>query len=150
MFRTFVALTLCLSLAACGSSRLNPLNWFGGDREERVRVTETVAAVPADPRPLVAEVVALAVEQTTSGALVRATGLVPTQGYFDAALVEVQRGDGALVYEFRAAPPIGGGLPGPARSREVLVAVALDQSDLRGLRTITVIGQTNRRSVDRR
>jgi hypothetical protein len=25
-----------LSLAACGESRLNPLNWFGGEREERI------------------------------------------------------------------------------------------------------------------
>lgn len=150
MFRAIVALVLCLSLAACGSSRLNPLNWFGGDREERIRVTETAPEVQTDPRPLVTEVVALAVEQTTSGAIVRATGRTPAQGYFDAALVEVSRTDGALVYEFRAFPPEGGGLPGPERARDLLVAVSLDQDDLRGLRSITVIGQTNRRSVNRR
>jgi hypothetical protein len=29
MLRALIALTLCLSLAACGESRLNPMNWFG-------------------------------------------------------------------------------------------------------------------------
>ena len=40
-----LALALCLSLAACGESRLNPFNWFGGEREERITVEEVTDAI---------------------------------------------------------------------------------------------------------
>jgi hypothetical protein len=60
MLRALIALTLCSRLAACGESRLNPMNWFGGEREERITVTEVER--PTDPRPLVAEVTGLAIE----------------------------------------------------------------------------------------
>jgi hypothetical protein len=36
------------------------VNWFGGEREERITVTEVER--PADPRPLVAEVTGLSIE----------------------------------------------------------------------------------------
>lgn len=151
MPRALLTLCLCLALAACGSSRLNPLNWFGGDREQRIRVTETAAeVVPTDPRPLVTEVLDLRVEQTSSGAIVQATGLVPTLGYFGGDLVEVERGDGALVFEFRVEAPEDGGTPGTPRAREILAAQALSVGALEGVRSITVIAQTNRRSVNRR
>ena len=150
MQRRAVILSLCLPLAACGS-RLNPLNWFGGEREVRVDAEDTVAAAgPVDPRPLVTEIVELSVEATSSGALVRAVGRVPATGYFDAALVEAGRTESELVLEFRAQPPEGGGLPGSERTRELVAAYALRPRDLGGLRTITVIGQANRRSVTRR
>lgn len=41
MLRVILALALMTSLAACGT-RLNPFNWFGEGREERVRVSETI------------------------------------------------------------------------------------------------------------
>jgi hypothetical protein len=111
MLRVPLALTLCLSLAACGESRLNPLNWFGGEREERITVTEVER--PTDPRPLVAEVTGLAIEQTTSGAILTATALTEATGYWQPGLVLIGREDGAATYEFRAAPPERGRGCGP-------------------------------------
>jgi hypothetical protein len=148
MLRALVALSLILSLAAC-ESRLNPMNWFGGDREQRITVVETEAG-PRDPRPLVSEVIALSVEATTSGAILRATGRLPTQGYWQAELVPAGREDSTLIYEFRAAPPAGSAPQGAPATREIVVATALGRRDLEGVRTILVIGQANRRSVSRR
>ncbi|KPQ13901.1 MAG: hypothetical protein HLUCCO18_16515 [Rhodobacteraceae bacterium HLUCCO18] len=148
MLRVTIALTLCLSLAACGESRLNPFNWFGGEREERITVTEVER--PGDPRPLVAEITGLAIEPTTSGAILTATALTETSGHWRPGLVLVSGEDGAASYEFRAAPPPEGATQGTGRSREIVAAVALGPDELRGLRSITVIARTNRRSVERR
>ncbi len=146
MPRALLVLLLCTAVAACGS-RLNPFNWFAGEREERITITE--AERPADPRPLVAEVTALSVEPTTSGAILRATALAERQGYWQPALIEVSRGEGEIVYEFRAASPPAGGATGPAPTREILAATTLGRDDLEGLRSVTVLGRTNRRTVSR-
>ncbi|WP_416916109.1 MAG: hypothetical protein ACMUJJ_04490 [Roseicyclus sp.] len=148
MLRATLALALILSLAACGT-RLNPFNWFGGDREERIAVTET-AAEPTDARRLVPEVVDLAVDATAQGAIVRAIGRPPVQGYWEAELVEVAREGSSITYEFRVFPPLTPTREGTAQSREVIVAASLSNFDLAGIRTITVIGAENRRSVNRR
>ncbi len=74
-----VASVLVLSgCARVSESRFNPFNWFGSSADE-----ETVATIgeSADPRPLVAEVTSLVVERTPTGAIVRATGLPPDQGW---------------------------------------------------------------------
>jgi hypothetical protein len=148
MSRIILALALCLGLAACGESRLNPLNWFGGEREERIRVTEVETVT--DPRPLVAEITALSIEPTTSGAILTATALTDATGYWQAELVEGGRAEGEAVFEFRAAAPLAGAMVGPAPTREIRAAVALNQDDLEGLRSVTVIGRENRRTVTRR
>ncbi|MDG4647548.1 hypothetical protein P6F26_03765 [Roseibacterium sp. SDUM158017] len=148
MLRALTVLALCTSLAACGQSRLNPFNWFGGEREERITVNET--GRPADPRPLVAEVTSLAIEATTSGAILTATAMTERTGYWQPALIEVERAEGAIVYEFRAAPPPAGGTAGAAPTRQIVVATTLGRDDLEGLRSVTVIARENRRSVNRR
>jgi hypothetical protein len=146
MPRALIVLLLCLGLAACGS-RLNPINWFGGDREERIRVEQ--AETSADPRPLVAEITALSIEPTTSGAILTATALTERTGYWQPALVEAERGDGAVVYEFRAAPPPPGATAGPQATRQIVVATTLGRRDLETLRSITVRGRANQRTVSR-
>ncbi len=148
MLRVILALALMTSLAACGT-RLNPFNWFGGDREERIAVTE-VSEEPDDLRGLVAEVVELSVDATAQGAIIRAMGRPAVQGYWEADLVEVSRENGTITYEFRVFPPLGTTAAGTAPSREVLVGTQLSTFDLAGIRTITVIGAQNRRSVNRR
>ena len=148
MFRALIALTLCLSLAACGASRLNPMNWFGGEREDRIAVTEV--ATPTDPRPLVAEITGLAIEATTSGAILTATALTDATGYWQPGLVLVERAEGAATYEFRAAPPPAGATQGPEPTRVIVAAAELGRGDLQGLRSITVIARANRRTVERR
>ncbi|MFW5641670.1 MAG: hypothetical protein ACOCY0_02785 [Roseicyclus sp.] len=149
MTRVAIALLLCLGLAACGQSRLNPMTWFGGEREERITLREG-APESADPRPLVAAITALSVETTTSGAIVTATALTDATGYWQPGLLEVERTEDSVTYEFRARPPQAGRLAGPEPTRVIVAAVDLGRRDLAGLRTITVRSQTNQRSVQRR
>jgi hypothetical protein len=148
MLRAILAAILCLSLSGCVASRLNPLTWFGGEREERITVEATPQA--ADPRPLVAEISALSVEATTSGAIVSATALTDATGYWQAGLLEVERTADTVVYEFRAMPPRAGRVAGPEPTRTVVAAADLGRRDLAGLRTITVRSRSNQRSVQRR
>lgn len=140
--RSLLLLTLCLALAGCGfrDSRLNPFNWFGrGEPREAV-----VATDPTDPRPLVAGVVSLTVEPTQGGAIVRARGQTPTQGWWDAELVEVPTDNpGVLVYEFRLKEPTERTDVSTPQSREVDVAVFVSRFDLDGVGEIVVQGAQN-------
>ena len=149
MLRVILALALMTSIAACGT-RLNPFNWFGDGREERVRVSETIPENPLDRRFLVSEVVAFSIDPTAQGVILRAMGRPQTQGHWEADLVEVARENGALIYEFRVFPPPTPTPAGTPQSREVITGLELSQFDLRGIRTITVVGAENRRRITRR
>lgn len=148
MLRAVILVSVIVSLAAC-ESRINPFNWFGGEREQRITVdpTATGGGEDVDGRLLAAEITQLSVEQSTSGAIVRATGVTPAQGYFDAELVLVEATETTLVYEFRVAPPLDQGTAG---LQTIAVATDLTVGELAGIRNITVISQNNRRSVGRR
>ena len=144
------AMVLLLGLGACGSvrdSRLNPFNWFGGSREE------AVAAGPVgDGRVLVAQVTQFSVEPATGGAILRATGLPPTIGWWVGELVldDSAQDPSALSYRFVIREP---STPRPAVSppaREVTVARFVTNFRLEGVRRITVTGEGNARSVSRR
>lgn len=147
---TLAALALILALGACATvreSRLNPFNWFG--RAERV---QTVAAPDpsGDPRALVAQVLTLDVEPFPGGAIVRATGLPPAQGFWEAELVprEIDE-NGLLIYDFRVSPP-----PRPTgvvnqQSREIGVAANLSNIRLERITRITVQGEANALSTAR-
>ena len=127
--------------ATVSQSKYNPFNWFKSATSTEVPV---LYQAPPDQRLLVAQVTALKIEQTPDGAILRATGLPPSQGWWKAALVKVDQDDAArLVYEFRLYPPLA---PAPAstpRSREITVAVALSNQQLQGISTITVQGEGN-------
>jgi hypothetical protein len=147
--RRLIAALAALSLAAGCSTVLNPFNWFGGGRE--VATLEPVAVIEArDPRPLMDQVTDLRIERTPGGAIIRATGLPPTQGWYEGELVPVGgAADGTLVYDFRAFPP-----PAPARtstpqSREVVVGLFLTAQDLAGISTIRVNAAQNARAARR-
>lgn len=144
--RLLVTLALVLGLSACGT-RLNPFNWFGADRDEPVAAVESEGTV--DNRRLVTQVLSLEVDPYPGGAIIRAMGLPPMQGFWEADLVEVSRADGTLVMEFRVFPPVTATREGTQRSREILAGTSLTNQALAGLRTITVQGQTNQRSVSR-
>ena len=132
-------LALTLATGACG--RLNPGNWFAASTPAPVSAPND--ALPADPRPLIAQVTSLGIEETPDGAIVRATGLPPTQGYWQAALVPRPVQDGVLVFDFRAVPPITAQPVSTPASREVTVAAALGAANLAGLRQIVVQGEAN-------
>ncbi|SDW93322.1 hypothetical protein [Litoreibacter albidus] len=152
MTRTILAiLAVSLTVTACGrirDSRVNPFNWFGRDRTETVAVADE--ALLRDPRPFVAQVISLKVEPTPEGAIIRVVGLPGLQGYWNAELLEVDRDDlSTLTYEFRVSPPPYQTRQSTQRSREIIAAKAVSTNRLNKVRTITVIGQSNRRAVKR-
>lgn len=145
-----LTLSAALGLAGCGrirESRLNPFNWFGRSQEaEKVALPEA----PKDPRALVQTVLSLTVEETSGGAIVRATGLPPTQGWWDAELVAQPLDEnGRLVLDFRIFPPIESTRAGTPPSREVVVALFLTAFKLETVREIIVQGETNARASRR-
>ncbi|MBP9181853.1 MAG: hypothetical protein KBF78_01875 [Fuscovulum sp.] len=150
MRRTTAVLTLALILAGCGGlrdSKLNPFNWFGKSEEtEKLALPER----PADARALVETVLTLQVEDIPGGAIVRATGLTPTQGWWQAELVPLPvEAEGRLVLEFRIFPPIDDTAVSTPQSREVTVALYLSNIKLAALTEIVVQGQTNARAARR-
>lgn len=150
-------LILALVLAGCGrirESRLNPFNWFG--RSTPTVVTTAAEPVvpgrPADPRLLVAEVTEMEVARQPGGAIVRATGLPPTQGWWNAALVAENGGvpvDGVLTYRFVVDQPRGATRVSTPQSREVTAAAWLSDIRLADVRQIVVLGAQNSRSSRR-
>ena len=140
------ALSALMLLSACGKirdSRVNPMNWFG--RSAAVAMAPQAAPdKPQDSRPLVAQVLTLHVEPIATGAIVRATGLPATQGYWDAELVARDIDDkGLQVFDFRLVPPLINLPASTQRSREVAVAVALSNIELAKISRISVQGANN-------
>lgn len=139
------------SLSGCATvseSRFNPFNWFG--QSETSPAPEPVVVVQ-DSRPLVPQITALVVERTPGGAIIRATGLPPTQGWYGAALVSATDGpeNGVLSYSFRAIPPATVTRTSTQQSREMTAAVFVSDIILRDVRIIRVLGGQNIRSVRR-
>lgn len=151
--RLMVLMVALLATAGCSAvsgSRLNPFNWFG--RSEEVAVSDAAPAHLADPRPLIDQVTALTVDPTPGGAILRATGLPPTQGYYDAALVSVSDDepvDGVLEYRFVAFPPATPARVSTPQSREIVVGRVLSRQDLAGVTEIRVTAAQNARAVRR-
>ena len=97
-----------------------------------------------------AQVTLLKVEPYPGGAIVRATGLPPTQGYWSAELVAQPLDDqGRLVFEFRVFPPPEPVAAGTPYSRQITVAAALGTIALQGVSTIVVQGASNALSAGR-
>ena len=147
-------LSLLFALGACGGvseSRLNPFNWFSGSESENIAAAPQDAAVQ-DPRPLVTRVTDMQLERVRGGAILRATGTTPTQGWWSPALIpEFREGavDGVLSLRFVAVPPPRTMAVSTPQSREVTVALRLSESELRGVRELRVQGAENRQSVRR-
>ena len=151
--RIFFLIMIGLVVTSCArirDSRVNPFNWFGGDRSQAVTVERTEVI---DYRNLVEQVTSLKVERQPGGAIVKVRGLPQTQGYWDAELVPLNEGEpvkGTLSFEFRVAPPLpGANAVSTVQSREVVVGLYLSDFKLDGVRSIEVIGAQNRRSVRR-
>lgn len=143
--RIILALMVVVTVASCSrvaESRLNPFNWFG--RSERATVLTTNPN--ADPRRLVPQIITLRVEQVPGGAIIRATGLPPRQGYYDGALLPVGREvavNGVLSYEFRASAPLTQTRTSTQQSREVIVGRFVSDQTLNGVRQIRVSAAGN-------
>jgi hypothetical protein len=148
--RPAIALCLAALIAGCSGfkdSRMNPANWFGNSEP---RETIVLPDEEADPRPMVETVLSLTVEPMPGGAIVRARGQTPTQGWWQAELVPLDLDDkGALVYEFRLLPPLGQTAVSTPQSRQVDVAIFVSDIKLDGMREIVVQGANNARSARR-
>ncbi len=149
-------LILALVLAGCGrlrESRINPFNWFGRSQTTTVAVGEpAVPGRPGDPRILVAQVTDMEVARQPGGAIVRATGLPPTQGWWDASLVAENSGlpvDGVLTYRFVVDQPREATRVSTQQSREVTAAAYLSDIKLEGISQIVVLGAENSQSSRR-
>jgi hypothetical protein len=138
------ALAALLGLAGCGGINLNPFTWFGGGGEE-VRTLENVdLGSQDDPRPLVVRVTSLAVEPVPGGIIVRATGLPPTQGFYEAGLSsDGAPENGVLSLALRAVQPPERQAVSSEASREVVVGYYLADRELDEVRVIRVRGGLN-------
>lgn len=148
------ALALVFALGACGSgglSRLNPMTWFGSEAEETL-APASGWNVGTDRRALVPVIRDMEVLRTPEGAIIRASGVTQTQGWWDVELRPINDEkpvDGALIYEFVLAAPREVTGTGSEASRTVDAAVKVSNFTLSGVRRIVVRGAQNAQSVRR-
>lgn len=149
MLAGLAAAMVVTGCASVRESRLNPFNWFGRSTQERA-VAQAAAAVDGG-RVQVDQVTELFIEPTTGGAIVRAKGVPPTQGWYKAELIrETAANEGELVFRFVVKAPQGEMPQGTPMSREITAATFLNDFTLEGVRSITVTGAQNARSTRRR
>ncbi len=155
--RIYPAFGLVILLAGCSGGgslgSLNPFNWFkntGNASQSGAALTlaprRGYTAV-TDTRPLIDQITGLSIDKTASGAIIRATGLAPAQGYHSADLVLVSAISGELTYEFRTRAPGTVLRIGSERLREIIAGTHLSQSQLRGVRRIRVVAAQNSRTA---
>lgn len=161
--RPLLVPALCATLvtASCATvtqSRFNPLNWFGSSqevatsvpRQELVPLVDTSRADQAvDTRPLIGQITDLQVDRTPGGAIITATGLADSQGFFNAQLIRRSLQDGVLTLEFRVEAPTTFQPTGTAASRQISVATRLSRAALTGVNRIVVVAQSGSRQVSR-
>ena len=170
-----VLLVASLFLAGCGSwrdSRFNPGNWFGQSRSEPAETAEDanplipktgglfrgggIFARPEaeDATVPIAEVTELRVEPTTTGAIVYAEGVAVRQGPYEVEMRPVttpeEEEQGILSLSFRVVYPEDPTPVGTEFSRTVRAAYSMTKQEIRGIRTIRVIGRDNQRTTRRR
>lgn len=127
-------LALASTLTACWGSKDSQLD---------------AAANPAqivDSRPVVQRVTSLEIEPIQEGVIIRATGLPPTQGWWNGELAPENLGqpkDGVMSYRFVLFPPENATRASTPQSREVTVAIFLSKIKLADVSTIVVAGQAN-------
>lgn len=149
-----LSVTGCARLA---NSPLNPGNWFGRAqvveaapvRDRRSLVPPGRLTVVSDTRRPVEVIADMEIARSPSGAVLRATGLAATQGYYNAELVLIGAEGRTLVYELRAERPAGFEAIGPEATRRITAARALSVQDLRGVSAIRVQGAQNARVARR-
>ena len=158
-----------LVLSSCSrwrDSRANPSNWFGKSRSAPVAATEehTNPLIPQqtsifrrDKRDtydgtLLAEVTDLVIERTSTGGIVRVTGMSNLQGAHDVRLISDNDGepvDGVLTFELKALQPEDQGI-GTQTARTVRAGRYVSSQVLERTRTIRVVGALNERTTRRR
>ena len=155
------SLLLATALAGCGfsESRLNPWNWWDHSKDAATLEPETGwIKTPDDNRIPVAKLVSAKFEPVHGGMVLRALGLPPTQGWWDAELHDPGEvsgiggpKDGVLTLEFVMSEP----LPsepvsrrvGSPQSREIDVARFISIYDLREIDEIQLVAADGTRTL---
>lgn len=163
--RTILILTVASALMVSGCSgwrdaRVNPSNWFGGSRSAPVQTDLGANPNPLIPErrsilqrdrsetydgTLVAEITELAVEPTSTGAIVRVTGVTERQGAFDVRLINDNDGepvDGILQFSLQALQPQQQGI-GTTTSRTVRAGAYVSNHALDRTTQVEVQGARN-------
>ena len=146
--RTAAGIAALAMLSGCQSvreSNLNPGNWFGGNDDDQM-VNATTVSDPFVSVPLIPRVTNVIVEETPGGAIIRAVGLPPEQGWFGAELVSESGGrpvDGVLRYAFVALPPLTPAPVSTEQSREIVVGRFISSRTLANTREIQVVAGEN-------
>ena len=141
------------SSASAGSS--GSASSFGGRLFNRRQAVEQQAdpALRADGRRLISTVKFARFERARGGGIIRAQGIAPRQGYFNAALVSTTDlkpdENGVLTLEFRAEAPAFSTLTSTERSRQVNVALFISNQKLAAARSIRVVGRQNQINLRR-
>lgn len=156
LFGTAVLLTLT-GCARISDSPINPLNWFGNSRNIAEAAPQDIRPLTpqnrrvqiVDGRALVQSVTSLSVDRSPTGAVVHAAGIAPSQGYFNAQLVNAGVSGDVLTLEFRAQAPTGPQPIGTAQSRQISAAYTIDLATVSAVRTIRVQAATNARTSGR-
>lgn len=157
---TLLGTAVLVSLSGCAriaDSPVNPLNWFGqstqapavANGQTRPLVPQGRRTTVADSRALVQNVTSLHVDRTPTGAIVTATGLAPTQGYFNAELVNRGVENGVLMLEFRAQAPGAFNVPGSDLSRQMTAGYDIESADLASIQSVRVQSSSNTRTTTR-
>jgi len=154
LFGTAVLLTLS-GCARVAESRLNLFNWFASSQpaavatvdpaDRRPLVPEGRRTLIIDNRPLIQSISTMSVDRAPGGALVRATGIAPAQGFFNAQLVPQGIDNGVLTLDFRAQAPTGFEGVGTDRSRQITAAYVIDAGQLAQVRSVRVQAASNAR-----
>jgi hypothetical protein len=83
------------------------------------------------------------IERGFGGVMVRATGVAPTQGYFNQVLVADDEGRpdaaGVITLRLLAVPPLAPEAIGPERTRLLMTAAFFQELELRGIKAIRVV-----------
>ena len=160
MLRPIVIVT-CAALTVTGcariaESRLNPFNWFGRSQVVETVPTETRPLVKAgdmiitvDNRVLIDTITEMEVAKTGSGAILRATGVAPSQGYHNAELVLESVEGSRVTYAFRVEAPTDFQIMGTTASRTITVARDIPAAELAAMGEIVVRGAQNARASRR-
>ena len=164
-----LALTATLALAACGQSRLNPMNWGSSKRVDvqqpadggvntllpkRTTFSLRDDDEDEDNRVLVSDVTQMRVEQTPSGAIVYATGVAARQGAYSAELRPLGEKaepdeNGVLTLDFVVAYPSQNTPVGGTSLRQVHTARSLSKQTLETTKLIRVGGANGARETRR-
>ena len=151
MRATIPALAAFLGISACSlSGSSSPFGWFGGDEPQAA--SDTAALIEDGALIRVAGIEEAEVAPTRQGVIIRATGIAPTTGYYNARLVpaSAEPPEGSVLnLVFVADPPEVPQPAGPPTSRRLIAALFLHKSDLPQVRRIRIQSTGNAVTVSR-